>query len=93
MDREKYERDRGSAAQRGYDSHWNNVSAKYLKRNPFCELCGFPVLSRVAHHIVPLKEGGAKSNFDNLMALCFSCHAKIHAEQTTISEAGVLTYK
>ena len=32
------------------------------------------------HHIKPLSEGGDHSR-ENLIALCSSCHARIHAER------------
>ena len=35
---------------------------------------------RQVHHIKPLAEGGDHSE-NNLMSLCSSCHAKIHAER------------
>jgi hypothetical protein len=47
-----------------------------------CELCmneGKEAKSTYAHHIVPIKEGGAKLSEDNLMALCKDCHSDVHS--------------
>ena len=38
------------------------------------------VKAEQVHHIKPLAEGGDHSE-TNLMSLCSSCHAKIHAER------------
>lgn len=44
----------------------------------------------VVHHIEELKENKDKAlDIDNLICLCHSCHAKIHAEYKTESKIGV----
>jgi hypothetical protein len=48
------------------------------KERPFCEACGHP--TEVAHHMVE-KSRSSFLRYDvdrNLIALCQSCHAKIH---------------
>jgi 5-methylcytosine-specific restriction endonuclease McrA len=75
---------RGSARKRGYDKTWEKASKLYRSANPICERC----LSRgkyndkdlLVHHIKPLKEGGARLDFNNLQTLCRSCHKAIHKE-------------
>lgn len=55
----------------------------YVKEHPFCELCfekGILVPVDEVHHKLPLSEGGTHER-SNLVALCKSCHAKIHAER------------
>ncbi|HZG82047.1 MAG TPA: HNH endonuclease [Brevibacillus sp.] len=55
-----YERARGSAYQRGYDSKWQRYSKSFLRRNPLCacEDCKklpVPLPAEVTDHIVPHK--------------------------------------
>ena len=54
-----------------------------MKSHPFCELCmleGKYVPVEEVHHKLPLSEGGTHAR-DNLIALCKSCHYRIHAER------------
>lgn len=47
------------------------------KKKPFCESCGQP--TQVAHHwIEKSRSNFLRYDFDNLIALCNSCHVKIH---------------
>lgn len=51
--------------------------------HPFCELCferGVIVPTEEIHHKKPLSEGGTH-DWSNLIALCKSCHSRIHAER------------
>lgn len=77
-ERTAYDRRRGSAARRGYDSTWRPVRLAYLQRVGWrCERCGARPAdtSRLhVHHVVPLRDGGARLNPSNLQALCESCH-------------------
>jgi 5-methylcytosine-specific restriction endonuclease McrA len=59
-----------------YDTSWHVVRNAFLRSKPLCEQCGAP--AEIAHHVVPLKEGGARLDPENLMALCVPCHGKIH---------------
>lgn len=70
---------------RGYDSHkrygwqWRKLRAMFLAANPLCEMCkreGRFTDATEVHHIKPLSEGGTH-DFENLMALCKSCHSRI----------------
>ena len=70
---------RGTAAQRGYDHQWRKVRQRFLARNPICGGCGAP--SHHAHHIVPLKQGGARLDPSNLQALCHGCHNTAEARE------------
>jgi 5-methylcytosine-specific restriction protein A len=60
LKQQKYEQERGSAAQRGYGSRWRKYRVWYLLRNPFCacQECkesGSPLLADVVDHIIPHK--------------------------------------
>ena len=35
----------------------------------------------LVHHIVPVREGGALLDEQNLMSLCNECHSRIHAHR------------
>lgn len=78
---EKY--DRNPAASRRYGRVWKRVRDSYVKEHPFCEECfkrGIIVPVEEVHHIKPLSEGG-NHNKSNLISLCKSCHARIHAKR------------
>ena len=78
---EKY--DRNPAASRRYGRAWKRIRDAYVREHPFCEECfkkGALVPVEEVHHIKPLSEGG-NHNKSNLISLCKSCHARIHAER------------
>lgn len=77
---EKYDRD--PAVRRRYGRVWKRIRDKYVLAHPFCEQCfkdGVMVQVEEVHHIVPLAKGGTHDT-SNLISLCKSCHAKIHAD-------------
>lgn len=77
---EKYDRD--PAVRRRYGRAWKRIRDSYVKSHPFCELCyekGVLVRTEEVHHKTPLSMGGTHDR-SNLIALCKSCHARIHAE-------------
>lgn len=79
---EKYGRDK--AVRRRYGRAWKRIRDSYVKEHPFCEICfekGILVPVDEVHHKKPLSEGGTHDR-SNLISLCKSCHAKIHAERS-----------
>jgi 5-methylcytosine-specific restriction enzyme A len=72
------DRQRPSAAQRGYDSRWRNVRARYLAEHPLCASClaeGRLTAATVVDHVIA--HGGDRQLFcdrDNWQALCKGCH-------------------
>lgn len=69
----EYDRQRGTAAERGYDHSWRKYREQFLKRNPKCVMCG--AKATVCDHILPHK--GNKILFNarfNHQALCRPCH-------------------
>lgn len=71
---------RSSEHNKRYGYRWKKIRTMILNTNPFCELCkaeGKYTLATEVHHIKPLSKGGG-NDLENLMALCKSCHAKIH---------------
>ena len=70
---------------------WHELrAAKLRSTNGLCEECmkqGIVTAARCVHHIVPIETAKTKDEmkrlaFDvnNLRALCFACHARIHKE-------------
>ena len=72
-------RDNRNRHERGYDAAWYKVRNRYLKLHPNCEYCGEP--SEEVHHKVPIKLGGERLSFSNLVALCRICHRRKHATE------------
>ena len=77
-DRQAQDRERGSAASRGYDARWRKARAAYLAQHPLCVECarqGQVTAATVVDHILPHK--GDDRLFwhpANWQALCKTCH-------------------
>ena len=73
-----YDRQRGTAAQRGYGSRWQKASKGFLRANPLCVYClkaGDLRPSEVTDHIIPHKgDMGLFWDRSNWQALCKRCH-------------------
>lgn len=79
-DTKNYDSNRGTAAQRGYDSRWRKYRINFLNKNPLCVEClkeGRYVPATVVDHIKAHK-GNKKLFWDpmNHQALCKQCHDK-----------------
>lgn len=77
----EYDKQRGSARQRGYDKAWEKARSSYLATHPLCEDCdkrGLVEPAVMVHHIKPLSEGGKRLDPDNMQALCNRCHERQH---------------
>lgn len=83
---EKAERDRYNKYERARDTNrkygraWKRIRDRYASEHPLCEKClkeGRLTPTEEVHHIFPISRGGTHAR-DNLMALCQSCHTKIH---------------
>jgi 5-methylcytosine-specific restriction enzyme A len=67
---------RGSAAERGYNRAWREISQRVLSQEPACRRCakeGRSVPAVEVHHVVPVRAGGSNESA-NLEPLCKSCH-------------------
>lgn len=75
------DRDRLTAAERGYDARWQKIRAAYLARHPLCERCkndGKTTAAYLVHH----KDRNSRNNrSDNLEALCSICHDNEHINE------------
>lgn len=76
----KYER--AADINKKYGRAWKRIRDRYVMAHPLCEMCqktGKLVPTEEVHHKLPISQGGTHAR-DNLMALCRSCHTKIHHE-------------
>ena len=58
---------------------WKRLRRMILSRHPVCTEClkeGRTAPATVADHIIPIKQGGAIWDIDNLTGLCERCHNK-----------------
>lgn len=86
-----YDRERGSAAARGYGARWRRLRAMVLASNP---LCADPfgeharnhevVAATDVDHIIALVRGGT-NELSNLQALCHACHSR----KTVLEDGGL----
>lgn len=82
---QQYNRERGSAAKRGYGARWQRVRRMFLAAHPVCEdpygiHVNQVVLATDVDHIVPKAKGGGDGD-DNLQALCHACHSRKTAKE------------
>lgn len=71
----------GSAA-RGYDARWNRFRLRVLRAYPICAVEGCDRPARDVDHIDGLGPLGPRGyDWDNLQALCASCHSRKTVKQ------------
>lgn len=73
------DRARGTAAERGYDREWNQLSRDIRAEEPFCQylLDGCTGLAEVVDHADGLGPLGPRGrDRDNLIPACRSCHRR-----------------
>lgn len=83
---------RDKDTQKFYDSKpWRTTSKVVKARDKGLCMCCLSknriIYYNVVHHIVPIEEDNSLAlDINNLICLCHSCHAKIHAEYKTKSK-------
>lgn len=82
----RYERERGSAAARGYDSRWRKYRLMFLAEHPLCAECerqGIVTAASDVDHIQPVNGPGDPLFWEssNHQALCHECHSKKTAKE------------
>lgn len=75
-----YDAQRGTSAERGYDSRWRKARLAWLKKHPLCAACekeGRVEPATDLDHIVPHK-GDRQLFWDssNWQGLCKACHSR-----------------
>lgn len=81
----QYDKQRGTAAQRGYDARWQKYRKWFLNHNPLCIECrkeGRLTPATVVDHIIPHK-GDMELFWDtnNHQSLCKRCHDRKTAKE------------
>jgi 5-methylcytosine-specific restriction protein A len=76
----RYDRQRGSAAARGYGADWKRIRAAYLAEHPICAEEGCKRLAEHVHHIRRLRNGGTHHS-SNLLQLCAHHHNQISSRE------------
>lgn len=89
----QYDDQRESAARRGYDATWRKNRIMFLRAHPLCadifRIHGDQVVTATdVDHILPRARGGSDS-WDNLQALCHSCHSRKTANEDGFRTARV----
>jgi len=83
----RYDRERGSAARRGYGARWRRLRLMILARHPLCAdpygihaERGEIVAATEIDHIIPRSAGGTDDPA-NLQPLCRQCHSRKTARE------------
>lgn len=84
--KQHYDRFRGGARARGYDSRWERVRLQHAMDEPLCRHCaerGLVVGMDMVDHIIPISVAPDRRLDDsNLQSLCNACHAvKSHEDR------------
>ncbi|WP_373047191.1 HNH endonuclease [Vulgatibacter sp.] len=78
-ERARYDRQRGTAAQRGYDAAWRRLRDGVLREEPLCRACegeGRVAVATLVDHIEPIwKAPRLRLVRSNLQPLCDAHHA------------------
>ena len=80
---------RGSAASRGYDSTWEACRAAYMAKYPLCGRCqrqGRVRSADMVHHIISIRDGGARLDYSNLLSVCWHCHGRFGGKGETVAQ-------
>ena len=76
------DRDRGSAARRGYNRRWARYRMVYLRQHPICVACG--AVANEVDHVQRVVRGQNDPLFwveSNHQALCKRCHSRKTASE------------
>lgn len=81
---------------------WRKLRNTYLGDHPLCERClqeGRVVSARCVHHLTPIETAHSELGMEqlafaesNLQALCFQCHADVHASEHSHTKEKHLEY-
>lgn len=81
QEQRRFDQERGTAAQRGYNSRWRKIRRMQLARSPICQdphgihaENGEVVAANEVDHVIPLSQGGTHA-MANLQSLCKKCHS------------------
>ena len=77
--RARREKNRPSAAARGYGARWRKLRKLVLHDDPICAVCHVAASEEV-DHILP-KASGGMDELSNLQGICERCHAEKTAQE------------
>jgi len=81
QENEKYEKERGSASERGYNSTWARVRIMKLSNSPLCERCHVKRVIESANLVHHRDRNPRNNEEDNLESLCDGCHDIEHKQE------------
>lgn len=77
-ERKPFERINANANTEFYNSRaWRKLSKQQKELHPLCCMCereGFTTPAEIADHIIPINQGGASLDINNLQSLCKKHH-------------------
>lgn len=81
-EQKRYDKQRGSAVDRGYDPRWQRYRKVYLAEHPLCiNYAECRHAATVIDHIVPMSRGGIFWDENNHQPMCKSCHDRKTAKK------------
>ena len=90
--KQRYDRDRGTSAQRGYDYAWRALRISFLRDNPLCCICAAANIiepATVADHMQTIADRpDLRMVRSNLRPLCKPHHDAITARQVAEGHRG-----
>ena len=65
-----------------HTKRWKHLRDYFLSTSPICVECakrGIVTAGQLVDHIIPITDGGAAMDINNLQTLCAACHNRKHA--------------
>ena len=74
-----------------HTKRWKNLRDYVMARSPLCAEClkhGVITAGQLVGHIIPIADGGAEMDIENLQVLCEACHNRKHAGEGEVKSLG-----
>ena len=74
-----------------HTKRWKNLRDYVMARSPLCAEClkhGIITAGQLVDHIIPIADGGAEMDINNLQVLCAACHNRKHAGEGEVKSLG-----
>ena len=68
--------ERGNSNSRGYDVEWQKTRVMFLKYNPNCSVIDCEEKATDVDHVIGIRDGGNKLDFNNLRSFCHRHHSQ-----------------
>lgn len=90
--RAEHDRERGTAAQRGYDAAWRAVRRQFLDAHPKCCEHGCELAATDVDHIVSVKDAPElRLHWSNLRPFCHAHHSARTSREQSWNHTGRTT--